>query len=52
MTSELDSALVEAARAGSTEAFGETKLRVQTADGVREVQNRRVEITYGPGSGQ
>jgi outer membrane protein OmpA-like peptidoglycan-associated protein/opacity protein-like surface antigen len=36
----------------STEAFGETKLRVQTADGVREVQNRRVEITYGPGSGQ
>ncbi|WP_174292510.1 OmpA family protein, partial [Sphingomonas bacterium] len=38
----------------STQAFGEdpTKLRVQTADGVREVQNRRVEITYGPGSGQ
>ena len=35
----------------STEAFGETKLRVQTADGVREPQNRRVEITYGPGSG-
>ena len=25
--------------------------RVETADGVREVQNRRVEITYGPGSG-
>ena len=23
-----------------------------TADGVREVQNRRVEITYGPGAGQ
>ncbi|RAX29083.1 OmpA family protein, partial [Enterococcus sp. HPCN18] len=22
------------------------------ADGVREVQNRRVEITYGPGAGQ
>ena len=22
-----------------------------TADGVRELQNRRVEITYGPGSG-
>ncbi|PVE59313.1 flagellar motor protein MotB [Arthrobacter sp. TPD3018] len=36
----------------STEAFGETRLRVQTADGVREVQNRRVEITYGPGAGQ
>jgi len=25
---------------------------VQTADGVREPQNRRVEITFGPGSGQ
>jgi outer membrane protein OmpA-like peptidoglycan-associated protein len=35
----------------TTQAFGETNLRVQTADGVREVQNRRVEITYGPGSG-
>ena len=37
----------------TTAAFGEdpTKLRVQTEDGVREVQNRRVEITYGPGSG-
>ena len=35
----------------STEAFGETRLRVQTADGVREVQNRRVEVTYGPGAG-
>ncbi|WP_435418959.1 OmpA family protein [Parerythrobacter aurantius] len=35
----------------STEAFGETKNRVPTADGVRELQNRRVEITYGPGSG-
>jgi outer membrane protein OmpA-like peptidoglycan-associated protein len=35
----------------TTEAFGETNLRVQTADGVREVQNRRVEITYGPGAG-
>ncbi len=34
-----------------TNAFGETNLRVQTADGVREVQNRRVEITYGPGAG-
>ncbi len=39
------------ASAISTEAFGETDLRVQTADGVRELQNRRVEITYGPGSG-
>ncbi|WP_374944258.1 OmpA family protein [Sphingomonas sp.] len=36
----------------STEAFGESRPRVDTADGVREVQNRRVEITYGPGSGQ
>lgn len=35
----------------STEAFGETQNRVPTADGVRELQNRRVEITYGPGSG-
>ncbi|WP_128891615.1 OmpA family protein [Erythrobacter sp. HKB08] len=35
----------------SSEAFGETQLRVPTADGVRELQNRRVEITYGPGSG-
>lgn len=35
----------------SAEAFGESQLRVPTADGVRELQNRRVEITYGPGSG-
>jgi len=35
----------------SSEAFGETNPRVPTADGVRELQNRRVEITYGPGSG-
>ncbi|OYX65981.1 MAG: flagellar motor protein MotB, partial [Sphingomonadales bacterium 32-64-17] len=35
----------------STEAFGETQNRVPTADGVRELQNRRVEVTYGPGSG-
>lgn len=35
----------------SSEAFGQTRLRVPTADGVREPQNRRVEITYGPGSG-
>jgi OmpA-OmpF porin, OOP family len=36
----------------TTKALGETNLRVSTADGVRELQNRRVEITYGPGSGQ
>jgi outer membrane protein OmpA-like peptidoglycan-associated protein len=35
----------------SAEAFGESMPRVPTADGVRELQNRRVEITYGPGSG-
>ena len=35
----------------SSEAFGETQNRVPTADGVRELQNRRVEVTYGPGSG-
>ena len=35
----------------SSEAFGESQPRVQTADGVRELQNRRVEVTYGPGSG-
>lgn len=33
------------------QAFGEANPRVPTADGVRELQNRRVEITYGPGSG-
>jgi len=36
----------------SEQAFGESRPRVETADGVREVQNRRVEITYGPSSGQ
>jgi len=35
----------------TTRAFGESAPRVETADGVRELQNRRVEITYGPGSG-
>jgi len=35
----------------ASEAFGESKPRVPTADGVREAQNRRVEVTYGPGSG-
>ena len=40
------------AAALSTEAFGESRPLVETADGVREPQNRRVEITFGPGSGQ
>jgi len=35
----------------TTQAFGETRPRVETADGVREPDNRRVEITFGPGSG-
>ncbi len=35
----------------SSSAFGESNPRVPTADGVRELQNRRVEISYGPGSG-
>lgn len=35
----------------TTEAFGETAPLVQTADGEREPQNRRVEVSYGPGSG-
>jgi outer membrane protein OmpA-like peptidoglycan-associated protein len=35
----------------ASEAFGESQPRVPTADGVREAQNRRVEVTYGPGSG-
>jgi len=35
----------------ATEAFGESRPLVNTADGVREPQNRRVEITFGPGSG-
>jgi len=39
------------ASAITSQAFGETNPRVPTADGVRELQNRRVEITYGPGSG-
>lgn len=36
----------------TSEAFGESQPRVPTADGVREAQNRRVEVTYGPGSGR
>ena len=35
----------------SSHAYGKLNPRVPTADGVRELQNRRVEITYGPGSG-
>ena len=32
-------------------AKGKRDLLVPTADGVREPQNRRVEVTFGPGSG-
>ena len=39
------------ASAISARAFGETQNRVPTPDGVRNDQNRRVEINYGPGSG-
>ncbi len=35
----------------SAQGFGEAQNRVPTADGVREPQNRRVEVVYGPGSG-
>ena len=35
----------------SSHAYGEANQRVPTADGVRELQNRRVEISYGPGAG-
>lgn len=34
-----------------TEAYGESRPLIDTKDGVREPQNRRVEITFGPGSG-
>ena len=34
------------------EAFGESRPAVVTADGVRNDQNRRVEITFGPGAGK
>ncbi|MBA4759884.1 OmpA family protein, partial [Sphingosinicella sp.] len=34
----------------ASEAFGETRLLVETADGVREPQNRRVEINFGGAS--
>jgi len=36
----------------ATLGVGKTDLLVPTPDGVREPQNRRVEITFGPGSGQ
>jgi OOP family OmpA-OmpF porin len=35
----------------TTQAFGESQPPIDTADGMREPQNRRVEITFGPGSG-
>lgn len=35
----------------TTESFGESRPLVETADGVSEPQNRRAEITFGPGSG-
>lgn len=35
----------------TTEAFGESRPLVDTEDGVSEPQNRRAEITFGPGSG-
>jgi OmpA-OmpF porin, OOP family len=35
----------------TTQAFGESRPAVDTADGVREPQNRRVEVSFGPGSG-
>ncbi len=35
----------------TTQAFGESRPLIDTADGMREPQNRRVEITFGPGSG-
>jgi len=35
----------------TTQVSGENRLLVDTADGVRDAQNRRVEITIVPGSG-
>ncbi|WP_414713977.1 OmpA family protein [Sphingomonas sp.] len=35
----------------TTQAFGETRPMVDTPDGKAEPQNRRVEITFAPGSG-
>jgi outer membrane protein OmpA-like peptidoglycan-associated protein len=34
----------------TTEALGESRPLVETGDGVREPQNRRVEISFGPGA--
>lgn len=39
-------------RAMTTVALGESRPRVETADGDREPQNRRVEIIFGLGSGR
>ncbi len=50
VTGYLTSRGIPAARI-SSEALGESEPRVATADGVRELQNRRVEIMYGPNSG-
>lgn len=50
VTSYLEGRGIPGARI-SSEGFGETRLLVPTADGVREPQNRRVEVNYGPGSG-
>jgi outer membrane protein OmpA-like peptidoglycan-associated protein len=35
----------------TTEAFGESRPLVDTKNDIREPRNRRVEITFGPGSG-
>ena len=35
----------------TTAAFGESRPMIETEDGVSEPYNRRVEITFGPGSG-
>ena len=35
----------------ASQAFGESEPLVATQDGVREPQNRRVEVNFGPGSG-
>lgn len=35
----------------TTEAFGESRPLVETPDGLSEPQNRRAEITFGPGNG-
>jgi outer membrane protein OmpA-like peptidoglycan-associated protein len=40
------------ARRFSIQESGEAKPLVGFADGIRELQNRRVEVTFGPGSGR